>query len=419
MTDFLFPGERLLNEVMNEHPGELTRTGSPNIICSSLPSHWRSNKTLPMAFKVVALSEAPDGTIVSIRAGNDENWCGELRNASAIMKNQVAKFNDLRFVGRSGRGKSFSLTITLSTNPPQIASYGKAIKVTVDGPREPRSKLNHPQHLGAFATAFGHYRHPLFDSRACPLPAISTNEWRLAAHAAAAYMARLPAAGQDIATGLQLSTTSATTDTWNTCSALNTPYSAAYYMTRLSNFVDFHQNQLIDSNTSVYNHNSNPHLMDGSVPEVRPIACPTNHLTNESNNTLAINSSQISLLRPRCDVSPQMSSASELSKQLSKSDSESSLSSFTSPIYQNSGTGSSATFNSPNNYSLLNHNYYGSTCGGPSGQSQSLSLSSLPPLSSLTTGNTANMTPSLLYPSLNSTNSSLQQPISNRIWRPY
>lgn len=112
-TEFLFPGERLLNEVMNEHPGELMRTGSPSIICSALPTHWRSNKTLPVAFKVVALGEVTDGTLVTIRAGNDENWCGELRNASAIMKNQVAKFNDLRFVGRSGRGKSAQFTILI------------------------------------------------------------------------------------------------------------------------------------------------------------------------------------------------------------------------------------------------------------------------------------------------------------------
>ena len=37
-------------------------------------------------------------------------------------------------------GKSFTLTITVYTNPPQIATYQKAIKVTVDGPREPRRK---------------------------------------------------------------------------------------------------------------------------------------------------------------------------------------------------------------------------------------------------------------------------------------
>lgn len=81
------------------------RTGSPYIMCSALPNHWRSNKTLPVAFKVVALTDVGDGTIVTIRAGNDDNWCGELRNCTAVMKNQVAKFNDLRFVGRSGRGK--------------------------------------------------------------------------------------------------------------------------------------------------------------------------------------------------------------------------------------------------------------------------------------------------------------------------
>lgn len=80
-------------------------TGSPYFLCTQLPNHWRSNKTLPMAFKVVALGEVGDGTLVTIRAGNDENCCAELRNATAHMKNQVAKFNDLRFVGRSGRGK--------------------------------------------------------------------------------------------------------------------------------------------------------------------------------------------------------------------------------------------------------------------------------------------------------------------------
>ena len=96
--------ERVLREVQAEHPGELVRTGSPYFLCSSLPTHWRSNKTLPVAFKVVALGDILDGTIVTVRAGNDENYCAELRNCTAVMKNQVAKFNDLRFVGRSGRG---------------------------------------------------------------------------------------------------------------------------------------------------------------------------------------------------------------------------------------------------------------------------------------------------------------------------
>ncbi|XP_046406774.1 segmentation protein Runt-like [Ischnura elegans] len=148
-----------LREALAEHHGELVQTGSPGFLCSALPSHWRSNKSLPVAFKVVALDDVMDGTLVTVRAGNDENYCAELRNCTAVMKNQVAKFNDLRFVGRSGRGKSFSLTILISTTPFQVATYNKAIKVTVDGPREPRTKSGlhhllpgqHPSTFGTFA----------------------------------------------------------------------------------------------------------------------------------------------------------------------------------------------------------------------------------------------------------------------------
>ncbi|XP_029114208.1 runt-related transcription factor 3 [Scleropages formosus] len=139
---------RSVVDVLADHAGELVRTDSPNFLCSVLPSHWRCNKTLPVAFKVVALGDVPDGTLVTVMAGNDENYSAELRNASAVMKNQVARFNDLRFVGRSGRGKSFTLTITVFTSPPQVATYHRAIKVTVDGPREPRRhrvKLEDPQ----------------------------------------------------------------------------------------------------------------------------------------------------------------------------------------------------------------------------------------------------------------------------------
>uniref|UniRef100_A0AAY4DI23 Runt-related transcription factor n=1 Tax=Denticeps clupeoides TaxID=299321 RepID=A0AAY4DI23_9TELE len=144
------PETRSVVDVLADHAGELVRTDSPNFLCSVLPSHWRCNKTLPVAFKVVALGDVPDGTLVTVMAGNDENYSAELRNASAVMKNQVARFNDLRFVGRSGRGKSFTLTITVFTSPPQVATYHRAIKVTVDGPREPRRhrvKLEDPQKM--------------------------------------------------------------------------------------------------------------------------------------------------------------------------------------------------------------------------------------------------------------------------------
>ena len=104
-----------IHETLQACHGDLVRTGSPAILCSALPSHWRSNKSLPVAFKVVALDEVSDGTLVTIRAGNDENCCGELRNCTAVMKNQVAKFNDLRFVGRSGRGQcAHGLSISFS-----------------------------------------------------------------------------------------------------------------------------------------------------------------------------------------------------------------------------------------------------------------------------------------------------------------
>lgn len=36
--------------------GELIQTGSPNLLCSALPNHWRSNKSLPVAFKVTKIS---------------------------------------------------------------------------------------------------------------------------------------------------------------------------------------------------------------------------------------------------------------------------------------------------------------------------------------------------------------------------
>lgn len=93
--------------------GKLVRTGSPNLVCTALPSHWRSNKSLPLAFAVYCLGEVEDGTLVTVAAGNEENYCADLRNNTAYMKNQVAKFSDLRFVGKSGRGECRSTCISL------------------------------------------------------------------------------------------------------------------------------------------------------------------------------------------------------------------------------------------------------------------------------------------------------------------
>ncbi|XP_030379163.1 runt-related transcription factor 3 isoform X1 [Scaptodrosophila lebanonensis] len=191
--------ERTLGDFLTEHPGELIRTSSPLFVCTVLPPHWRSNKTLPVAFKVVSLGDIMDGTMVTVRAGNDENYCAELRNCTAVMKNQVAKFNDLRFVGRSGRGKSFTLTITVSTNPPHIATYNKAIKVTVDGPREPRSKTRQQQqfHFAFGQRPFHFSTDPLSGFRMPPIgncQSASNTHWGYSS-AASAYSPYLASSG--------------------------------------------------------------------------------------------------------------------------------------------------------------------------------------------------------------------------------
>lgn len=51
-------------------------------------------------------------------------------------------YNFFNFYFSFFAGKSFNLTITISSSPPQIAVYSKCMKVTVDGPREPRSKTS-------------------------------------------------------------------------------------------------------------------------------------------------------------------------------------------------------------------------------------------------------------------------------------
>lgn len=77
---------------------------------------------------MVALGDIPDGTVVTVMAGNDENYSAELRNASGVMKNQVARFNDLRFVGRSGRGEaSAALCSLLQLRPERL---GSAVRIS-------------------------------------------------------------------------------------------------------------------------------------------------------------------------------------------------------------------------------------------------------------------------------------------------
>ncbi len=91
-------------ELLQQYHGKLVVTACPVILCSALPTHHRSNKSLRNPFKVIVLDDVADGTSVTVRAGNDENCCAEIKNYTAVMKDQVAVFNDIRFIGRSGRG---------------------------------------------------------------------------------------------------------------------------------------------------------------------------------------------------------------------------------------------------------------------------------------------------------------------------
>ncbi|THD26910.1 hypothetical protein D915_002363 [Fasciola hepatica] len=144
MSDILL-AEYTLKRALREHTMDLIQTSSPQLFCTPLPKHWRSNKSLPNQFRVVSLITIPDGTRVSVTAGNEDRPFAELKNPITVMHGNEARFSDLRFLGRSGRGKSFNITITVETSPPLVAVYARAIKVTVDGPRVPRNKYASPR----------------------------------------------------------------------------------------------------------------------------------------------------------------------------------------------------------------------------------------------------------------------------------
>ncbi|NWZ62868.1 RUNX2 factor, partial [Acrocephalus arundinaceus] len=144
-------------------------TASTRLLTTELPHEqgslqsWEGNTHLQSVaspvviispfLQVVALGEVPDGTVVTVMAGNDENYSAELRNASAVMKNQVARFNDLRFVGRSGRGRLLPFTcLTLASNVPIMILGHDANKQLVWG------RGSHP--LGS-----GGHRQKLDDSK--------------------------------------------------------------------------------------------------------------------------------------------------------------------------------------------------------------------------------------------------------------
>eukprot|EP01135_Chromosphaera_perkinsii_P012393 Nk52_evm4s2657 gene=Nk52_evmTU4s2657 len=138
---------------------QVVYTDNPSVACTILPNHWRCNKALPQNFQVFILFKVPNETEVSLRASNEENANAELKNSRTTVSNGVATFDDLRFVGRSGRGKSLDVIITIHCSPPIDCRIAEVIKVTVDGPREPRRRrtIQHSTHKNSLANAMGHY----------------------------------------------------------------------------------------------------------------------------------------------------------------------------------------------------------------------------------------------------------------------
>ena len=120
----------------------MVETTNPKIRCTRLPEHWRANKSLPerwvatekpqlyplrvspstfsphtvyangvlflcflCSFCVFSTEPIPNGTECEVTAGNEGVACAELKNSVAVFQGNSAKFNDLRFVGKSGRGR--------------------------------------------------------------------------------------------------------------------------------------------------------------------------------------------------------------------------------------------------------------------------------------------------------------------------
>lgn len=90
---------------------KVVATSHPLVFCSQLPQHWRSNKSLPTLFQVVVYQNVGtslpigDGYRVRLSAGNQSLNSAVLRNCESKLVNGEARFNDLRFISRSGRGQ--------------------------------------------------------------------------------------------------------------------------------------------------------------------------------------------------------------------------------------------------------------------------------------------------------------------------
>lgn len=102
-------------------------------------SHCRSNQRCNLQ---LYLPFAEEDTQVEIKTDHDKVY---LKNNTTSVKilsngNRYAIFPNLRFIGKSGRGRKIDLFIYIrSKNLDTCVKYPNAIKVTVDGIRKPRN----------------------------------------------------------------------------------------------------------------------------------------------------------------------------------------------------------------------------------------------------------------------------------------
>ena len=81
-------------------------TENKNIFVDALPEFARANKYIGNYNVYVQNNEVPDGTLIEIKAYSTKTGWGELKNNISRVVNDKACFEDLRFIGKSGRGIS-------------------------------------------------------------------------------------------------------------------------------------------------------------------------------------------------------------------------------------------------------------------------------------------------------------------------
>lgn len=120
-----------VDRVIAMYPEGLLPTNVHNVMCSPLPMYWAKNTPLPEPFRVLCLDSAvPDDTLVSLSASSAPCLNATLKNNRCRTKSSVATFTDLRFCSGSGLKKTFSLLITIHSEPQRYAVCKDVIKVT-------------------------------------------------------------------------------------------------------------------------------------------------------------------------------------------------------------------------------------------------------------------------------------------------